>query len=61
MRLIARLPELWHIDVPAHLLLEAATVADMALAIIQHQATQTVSAELERLLGEAEADGGTGP
>jgi hypothetical protein len=45
---------MFQVDIPLQSLLEAATVADMALLIAQRQAEAVPQAELARLLAEVE-------
>jgi amino acid adenylation domain-containing protein len=53
-RIVSRLRETFHIEVPLQTLLEAATVAEMALLIVQHQAQRLDPAELASLLAAVE-------
>ena len=54
MRLVTRVQEAFHADVPLRLLLEAPTVAAMAVAITQRLASQVEQADMGRLLTEVE-------
>ena len=54
MRLVTRVEEAFHADVPLRLLLEAPTVAAMAAAITQRLASQVEQADMGRLLTEVE-------
>jgi hypothetical protein len=45
---------MFHVDVPLRTLLEAATVADMAVCIVQYQAAALDPAQLAHLLVEVE-------
>ena len=53
-RLIGRVRTALHVDAPLGTLLQASTVAEMALTIMQYQAAQTPAEELARLLEEIE-------
>jgi hypothetical protein len=53
-RLIGRVRTALHVDASLGTLLQAPTVAEMALAIMQYQAAQTPAEELEQLLEEVE-------
>ena len=55
MQIIARVHRTWHVDIPLRVLLEAPTVASMALVITQHLASHIDAVELERLLLAVEA------
>ena len=54
MRLVVRVQEAFQVDVPLRSLLEAPTVADMAVAITQRLAGQVEQATMARLLTEVE-------
>ena len=53
-RIISRVRDMFHVEVPLRRLLEAPTVAAMAVTIIQHQAETLDPAELARWLAEVE-------
>jgi amino acid adenylation domain-containing protein len=53
-RVISRVIEAFRVDVPLRALLEAPTVAAMAMLITQQQAALTEHADIERLLAEVE-------
>ena len=53
-RLISRVLDDFHIEVPFRTLLEAPTVTHMAVLIDQHQAAQVEPEEMDRLLDELE-------
>jgi len=55
MQIVARVHETWHVDIPLRALLEAPTVADMALAIAQGMASDIDPELLDRILSEVEA------
>jgi acyl-coenzyme A synthetase/AMP-(fatty) acid ligase/acyl carrier protein len=55
MRIVARVRDTWHVDLPLRLLLEDLTVADMALAIAQYLASATDPELLDRPLTDGEA------
>ena len=54
-QLIARVVDVFGVDIPLPNLLQAPTVADMAVLITQRQAEQMAEDELEALLAEVEA------
>jgi acyl carrier protein len=54
-QIASRVREMFQVDVPLQSLLEAATVADMAGLIAQHQVDTVSHAELIHLLAEVEA------
>ncbi|MDH3604742.1 MAG: non-ribosomal peptide synthetase, partial [Candidatus Tectomicrobia bacterium] len=54
-QLIARVVDVFGVDIPLPNLLQAPTVADMAVLITQRQAEQVAEDELEALLAEVEA------
>jgi acyl-coenzyme A synthetase/AMP-(fatty) acid ligase/acyl carrier protein len=53
-RIVSRIRETFQVDIPLQSLLEAATVAEMAVLIGQRQADMLPQAELARLLAEVE-------
>jgi len=53
-QIVSRIRETFHVDIPLQALLEAATVADMALLIAQQQADTVPRADFARLLAEVE-------
>jgi len=53
-QLISRLREAFQVELPPHSLFEAATVADLAVVIAQHQAEQEDDAQMAQLLAELE-------
>ena len=61
MQVIVRVLATWSIDLPVRVLLEAPTIAEMAIAITQHVAQQVSPEKLASLLsaleGRSEADG----
>jgi amino acid adenylation domain-containing protein len=54
-QILSRVVATWQIDLPLSTLLVASTVAQMAMVIAQHQATQTEPHSVSRLLAEIEA------
>ena len=54
MRLVVRVQEAFQADVPLRSLLQAPTVADMAVAITERLASQVEQATMARLLTEVE-------
>jgi acyl carrier protein len=54
-QLIARVRATWQVEVPLRLLLEAPTVADMALLLLQDLAARMEPTVLQQLVDEAEA------
>lgn len=53
-RIISRIISAWHIDIPLRTLLEASTVAQMAVIVTQYQAEEAGDETLRRLLTEIE-------
>ena len=53
--IIARATNTWHVELPVQALLEASTVADMALVIAQKQVEEATPEDLDRMLTELEA------
>lgn len=54
-QIMARVHDVWHVAIPPRALLEASTVADMALVIIQHLGQTMEGIPLSSLLAEVEA------
>jgi amino acid adenylation domain-containing protein len=54
-QLIARVRDLWQVELPLHTLLAAPTVADMALLMLQDLASRTAPTTLAQFLDEAES------
>ncbi|HEY0601831.1 MAG TPA: phosphopantetheine-binding protein, partial [Herpetosiphonaceae bacterium] len=52
MQLISRLRHAFQVELPLRVLYESATVADLALTIVQRQAEQADSGELDEMLAE---------
>ncbi|HEY0734806.1 MAG TPA: amino acid adenylation domain-containing protein, partial [Herpetosiphonaceae bacterium] len=52
MQLISRLRHAFQVELPLRVLYESATVADLALTIVQRQAEQADSSELDEMLAE---------
>ena len=53
--IIVRAINTWHVELPVQSLLEASTVADMALVIAQKQVEEATPEDLDRMLTELEA------
>jgi len=54
MQIQARVSSHWQLTVPARRLFECATIAEMALVLLQYQAEQTQAARVEQLLTDLE-------
>jgi acyl carrier protein len=55
-RLVARVCETFRLELPPHMLLQAATVAEMAVVVTQHLASATAPSQLEHLLQDVEKE-----
>ena len=55
-RLVSRVCETFRLELPPHMLLQAATVAEMAVVVTQHLASATEPSQLEYLLQDVEKD-----
>jgi acyl carrier protein len=53
-RIVSRVQDAFHVDVPLRSLLETPTVADMAIVIAQSQAEKVECQEIERMLVDLE-------
>jgi amino acid adenylation domain-containing protein len=54
-RVVTRVFSQFQVQLPLHVLLEAATVAEMAMVIVQNQVGENVSQDIDRILAELES------
>ncbi len=53
-RIISRVLDIFHVEIPLRALFQAPTIAEMAMVIVQNQAGKTEQKDIERILAELE-------